>query len=87
MFASVARRERTPNKACSVCIGGYRIQFHRMKRGRKGYGVDYAMRVSRKGQVLLSQEIMRRLRIKPNRTRLEIVVTPTTIILKPHGKT
>ena len=27
-----------------------------MKRGRKGYGTNYAVRVSRKGQVLLSQE-------------------------------
>ena len=57
-----------------------------MKRGRKGYGVIYAVRVSRKGQVLLSQEIMRHLGIKPNRTRFEIVLTPTTIILKPRIK-
>ena len=57
-----------------------------MKRGRKGYGVDYAVRVSRKGQVMLSQEIMRRLKIQPNHTRLEIIVTSTMIILKPRVK-
>jgi bifunctional DNA-binding transcriptional regulator/antitoxin component of YhaV-PrlF toxin-antitoxin module len=71
-----------------------------MSLGRKGFGTNYATRATRKGQVLISQEIMRRLGIKPGRTRIEIIAAlrlpdaalrlpdaaPMTIILKPRAK-